>query len=237
MLKCNQEILDETDRLLNEEHEADATSRTQFKEKWTLTASEQLTGNFRSHIKRYRECIENETQVEKMVCEAFDKLAQRIEKLSKAYSAFRSDPGNENKPLSPFLGEMASAYKDCTQLQNDLKKYIKFHNDLTHSLTKFQTKISDFRLARKIEKDELVEALEGGSYSLLSNKKEVNTADIASDVDCVICFEQPIDSVLYRYGHMCMCYDCALKQWKSSDDCHCPLCRTVICDVIRTYKS
>lgn len=241
LLQCNQEILNETDRMLNEEHEADATCRTQFKEKWTLTPSEQLTGNFRFHIKHYRECIERESQVERTVGQTFKKQVRRIEKLSKdtgeLRTAFLSDTVDGSKPFAPFLDEIISAYSDFTQLQNDLQKCTKVCNDLTQSLTKFQTKISDFCLARNIERDELMEALTVGSSSSLLNKKDVNTADIASDVDCVICFEQPIDSVLYKCGHMCMCYECALKQWKSTDGCNCPLCRTVICDVIRTYKS
>lgn len=38
-------------------------------------------------------------------------------------------------------------------------------------------------------------------------------------------------------GHMCMCYECAVKQWRGIGGGHCPLCRAVIRDVIRTYKS
>ncbi|XP_055602975.1 protein neuralized isoform X2 [Uranotaenia lowii] len=59
----------------------------------------------------------------------------------------------------------------------------------------------------------------------------------STGVDCTICFEKPIDSVLYSCGHMCMCYDCAIKQWRGIGGGHCPLCRAVIRDVIRTYKS
>lgn len=59
----------------------------------------------------------------------------------------------------------------------------------------------------------------------------------STGVDCTICFEKPIDSVLYMCGHMCMCYDCAIKQWRGMGGGHCPLCRAVIRDVIRTYKS
>ncbi|KAG8221979.1 hypothetical protein J437_LFUL003359 [Ladona fulva] len=55
--------------------------------------------------------------------------------------------------------------------------------------------------------------------------------------ECSICYERPIDSVLYMCGHMCMCYECALQQWRGKGGGHCPLCRAVIRDVIRTYKS
>lgn len=51
--------------------------------------------------------------------------------------------------------------------------------------------------------------------------------------DCLVCYEQPINSVLYMCGHVCMCYDCSVKQWRTSG--HCPICRAPIRDVIRTY--
>lgn len=55
--------------------------------------------------------------------------------------------------------------------------------------------------------------------------------------ECTICYENPIDSVLYMCGHMCMCYMCAVQQWKGKGGGQCPLCRAMIKDVIRTYKS
>lgn len=55
--------------------------------------------------------------------------------------------------------------------------------------------------------------------------------------ECTICYENPIDSVLYMCGHMCMCYRCAVQQWRGKGGGQCPLCRAHIKDVIRTYKS
>ena len=54
--------------------------------------------------------------------------------------------------------------------------------------------------------------------------------------ECTLCFENLIDCVLYTCGHMCMCYDCAYTQWKRGGG-FCPLCRTDIRDVIRTFRS
>ena len=54
--------------------------------------------------------------------------------------------------------------------------------------------------------------------------------------ECTLCFEKIIDCVLYTCGHMCMCYDCALHQWKRGGG-FCPLCRNDIRDVIRTFRS
>lgn len=54
--------------------------------------------------------------------------------------------------------------------------------------------------------------------------------------DCPICFERPINCVLYQCGHMCTCYECGVKQWRTQSKT-CPICRTVIKDVIKTYMS
>ncbi|CAG0920461.1 unnamed protein product [Notodromas monacha] len=54
--------------------------------------------------------------------------------------------------------------------------------------------------------------------------------------ECTICCEKPVDSVLYTCGHMCLCYDCAMRQWRGYNGGQCPICRAIIRDVIRTYR-
>ncbi|KAK2705470.1 hypothetical protein QYM36_015756 [Artemia franciscana] len=55
--------------------------------------------------------------------------------------------------------------------------------------------------------------------------------------ECTVCFERNIDAVLYSCGHMCMCYVCAVHLWRNRPGSQCPICRALIRDVIRIYKS
>lgn len=69
-----------------------------------------------------------------------------------------------------------------------------------------------------------------------SSANRDNNQQQPASKDCPICFEGPINCVLYQCGHMCTCYECGVKQWKHGSKT-CPICRTVIRDVIKTYMS
>ncbi|XP_030373732.1 protein neuralized isoform X2 [Scaptodrosophila lebanonensis] len=77
--------------------------------------------------------------------------------------------------------------------------------------------------------------MNGGNAKWKDSLSDQHSND--SSAECTICYENPIDSVLYMCGHMCMCYDCAIEQWRGVGGGQCPLCRAVIRDVIRTYTT
>ncbi|XP_063925368.1 protein neuralized-like isoform X1 [Zophobas morio] len=65
---------------------------------------------------------------------------------------------------------------------------------------------------------------------------EMGEEFINADQLCTVCCQKEINAVLYKCGHMCMCYQCAVKQRQGVGNGQCPICRAVIKDVIRTYK-
>lgn len=73
--------------------------------------------------------------------------------------------------------------------------------------------------------------------SSTSNQQEdvLNTSQ--NTVECIVCYEKAVDCVIYTCGHMCLCYECALQQWRGRGGGICPMCRMPIRDIIRTFKS
>ncbi|XP_074640822.1 protein neuralized-like [Tubulanus polymorphus] len=54
--------------------------------------------------------------------------------------------------------------------------------------------------------------------------------------ECVICYENITDTVLYACGHMCICSSCAGTLRKQRNPL-CPICRQPVKDVIKIYRS
>ena len=71
--------------------------------------------------------------------------------------------------------------------------------------------------------------------SMKTRPKSCSPDPAMVQTECVICYENDVDCVLYSCGHMCMCFQCAVQQWSSAGEC--PLCRATIRDVIRTYRA
>ena len=53
--------------------------------------------------------------------------------------------------------------------------------------------------------------------------------------ECKICFDAPINTVLVPCGHLCVCLECSKRLVGSSRVC--PICRTKIRKVVRTYAA
>ena len=60
------------------------------------------------------------------------------------------------------------------------------------------------------------------------------TSKPVNDTHCLICLDNHSDSVLYRCGHMCVCFPCGRHLMDRGAKC--PVCRAPIVDIVRAYK-
>ncbi|CAF0782780.1 unnamed protein product [Rotaria sp. Silwood1] len=82
-LQRNKEILDETNRMLDDEERGDIELRNQFKERWTRTESSKLTAPLREEAKKYMDIIQNAIHADKVVQEKYRMNRDAIVLLSK----------------------------------------------------------------------------------------------------------------------------------------------------------
>lgn len=82
LLQRNKEILDETERLINDEEQSDKNLREQFKQRWTRVPSEKLTGAWKDNIAKYRTIIQNAIEADNKVKAKFETHRSRIRLLT-----------------------------------------------------------------------------------------------------------------------------------------------------------
>lgn len=103
-------------------------------------------------------------------------------------------------------------------------------NNKTAASSPTKSKVSNSITGTKIKSRNSIKSQKSSTGARDNN----NTSSPSKD--CPICFERPINCVLYQCGHMCTCYECGVKQWRTQSRT-CPICRTIIKDVIKTYMS
>ncbi|CAF0726806.1 unnamed protein product [Adineta ricciae] len=82
-LQRNKEILDEANRMLDDEERGDTELRNQFKERWTRTISSTLTVPLREEAKKYMDIIQNAINADRVVQEKYRMNRDCIVLLSK----------------------------------------------------------------------------------------------------------------------------------------------------------
>ena len=90
----------QSSKMLDEEASCDSQLSEQFKERWTRTPSQKLTGPMRNEASKYRQILNNAIQADKIVQEKFNKHKEAIMLLTKP----------EVRKISNHLPSMQTSY-------------------------------------------------------------------------------------------------------------------------------
>nr|XP_024219620.1 programmed cell death 6-interacting protein isoform X1 [Halyomorpha halys] len=90
LLQRNTEILNEAERMLDEEQASDEQLKEQFKERWNRIPSTKLTDSFRTNIAKYREIINNAISADKIIKDKFDTHERGMSLLSEGVEVMRA---------------------------------------------------------------------------------------------------------------------------------------------------
>ncbi|XP_001357901.2 programmed cell death 6-interacting protein [Drosophila persimilis] len=134
LLNRNREILDETERLLDEERDSDNQLRAQFKERWTRISSDKLTEMFRTNAKKYREVINNAIEADKVVRQKFESNQNGIQLLSMSPEEIQQSLPSASGSVDPNC----SSVQRLKQLMEDVET-IKAERDAIESELKSAT--------------------------------------------------------------------------------------------------
>lgn len=131
----NKEILDEAFRMLDEERDSDNQLRAQFKDRWTRTSSDKLSGTFRGNGDKYRIIINNATAADKVIREKFathrrglellsmtaDQLAKEIPSAGSSVSSSQASNSSAGQRLRSLMEsvETLKAEREC--IESELK--------------------------------------------------------------------------------------------------------------------
>ncbi|KAL1205289.1 putative E3 ubiquitin-protein ligase LUL3 [Cardamine amara subsp. amara] len=115
----------------------------------------------------------------------------------------------ETLVISELRGQMEQLQREMLELRNSVKSCIDMQLHFQKSVT------------------------QDLSRSGSSAEQLVETKPDPLKRKCCVCSEMPVDSLLYRCGHMCTCLKCAHElQWSSKK---CPICMAPIVDVVRAF--
>ncbi|TVU39042.1 hypothetical protein EJB05_12444, partial [Eragrostis curvula] len=123
--------------------------------------------------------------------------------------------GSQHHDNQNFLEMEVRVRGEVSQIHHEIYELRKLVESCIASQVKMQNSI----------KEELCCALR--EAGLMTSQHDSTT----KRVSCCICQRMQVDSLLYRCGHMCTCFNCA-DQLKSSGR-SCPICQSPIDDVVR----
>ncbi|XP_055808175.1 uncharacterized protein LOC129876707 [Solanum dulcamara] len=131
---------------------------------------------------------------------------------SQPCSSSTGHPSAEMELIYEMRGHMEQLHQEIFEIRRSMKSCMNMQMKLQHSI-----------------KQDVAAAI-----SQLGQKSRGNSDNKGPNKGkCCICCEEPVDSLLYRCGHMCTCFMCAHELISGTGKC--PICQAPIMDVVRAY--
>ncbi|KJH50646.1 BRO1-like domain protein [Dictyocaulus viviparus] len=162
LYRRNEDILEETNRILTEEKENDDTLRRQFGTKWSRMSSEQLTGPLLQEIGKYRGILHTASNADKMVRNKFEANRVAIDMLSK----------NEVELRSAIPGQAQHALEGTSEAVSKLRGLMNQVQEIKVQRDKLE---KDFKAVRSDIADDLLRAL---AESDILNEEQISKEKI-----------------------------------------------------------
>ncbi|OIW18091.1 hypothetical protein TanjilG_01180 [Lupinus angustifolius] len=139
---------------------------------------------------------------------------------------------------SPPPSQSQSFYHDSQQYSSATNHHsieMEFIYDLRRQMDQLFHEVSELRKSVQSCMDMQMHLQQSQNQEVHTVKEEENKFHCKAPKkgNCCICYEERVNSLFYRCGHMCACLKCANElQWNSGK---CPVCRAPIVDVVQVY--
>ena len=144
--------------------------------------------------------------------------SQELKRKMKEYKKDREKMEKMEKELSPELKrrieELQEDREDMEKMEKELSQELKrMMKELQEDRKKMEKELSEEYLSQELRRlmKELQEDMEKMEQELFQKFQKLAEDNKAK---CKICYVTTVDCVLYMCEHMCLCYECALQQWK-----------------------
>ena len=162
--------------------------------------------------------------------DACSQSSERSSTLMISWSFRDQDIDKDHQPTTSLsLPEPSSATSQTTQEMQMISELREQMEQLQREMLELRNTVKSCTdMQRHFQKSATQDSCLSGS----SAEQRVETKNPLKR-KCCVCSEMPVDSLLYRCGHMCTCLKCAHElQWSSKK---CPICMAPIVDVVRAF--